>query len=55
MVDELSAFVVRAEYKDLSEEARHQAKIRVLDALGCAIGALDGEPIKAILEQIKDF
>ncbi len=55
MVDELSAFVVRAEYKDLSEEARSQAKIRVLDALGCAIGALDGEPIKAIREQIKDF
>lgn len=55
MVEELAAFVVRARYEDLSEEARCQAKIRVLDALGCAIGALDGEPIKAIREQTEDF
>ncbi len=55
MVEELAAFVVRARYEDLSDEARRQAKIRVLDALGCAIGALDGEPIKAIREQTEDF
>lgn len=55
MVDELATFVIRARYEDLSEEARHQAKIRVLDALGCAIGALDGEPIEAIRGEIEDF
>ena len=55
MVEDLAAFVVKAKYEDLSDEARRQAKIRVLDALGCAIGALDGEPIKAIREQIEDF
>jgi 2-methylcitrate dehydratase len=55
MVGQLADFVVGAKYEDLSEEARKQAKIRILDALGCAIGALDGEPIKAIREQIKDF
>lgn len=55
MVKELATFVVNAKYEDLSEEARRQAKIRVLDALGCAIGALDGEPVKAIREQIEDF
>ncbi len=55
MVDQLAAFVVETKFEDLSDEARNQAKIRVLDALGCAIGALDGEPIKAIREQIIDF
>ncbi len=55
MVDQLAAFVVAAKYEHLSEEARNQAKIRILDALGCAIGALDGGPIQAIREQIEDF
>src|SRR5512140_2614652 len=55
MVEQLAAFVVRARYEDMSEEARRQARIRILDALGCAIGALDGEPIRAIREQTLDF
>ena len=55
MVEQLAAFVVDAKYEDLSERARKQTKIRILDALGCAIGALDGEPIKAIRAQTQDF
>ncbi|MEP9411946.1 MAG: MmgE/PrpD family protein [Candidatus Brocadia sp.] len=55
MVEQLASFVVRASYDDLSEIARQQLKIRVLDALGCAIGALDGEPIRLIRAQIEDF
>jgi len=51
----MAAFVVRASYADLSEVARQQLKIRVLDSLGCAIGALAGEPIRLIREQIADF
>ncbi len=55
MVDELAAFVVSARYEQMSAAAREQARIRILDALGCAIGALDGEPIRAIREQVEDF
>lgn len=55
MVEQLSAFVVHAKYEDMSDAARMQARIRILDALGCAIGALDGGPIKAIREQLEDF
>lgn len=55
IVDQLAAFVVRARYEDLSEAARQQAKIRVLDALGCAFGALEGEPVHRIRAQIEDF
>ena len=55
MVDQLAAFVVGTKYEDLSEAALYQEKIRILDALACAIGALDGDPIKMIRAQITDF
>lgn len=51
----LAAFVARASYDTLSNAARCHLKIRILDSLGCAIGALDGEPIKSIRAQIEDF
>jgi len=52
---ELAAFVVRVSYEDLSDTARLQLKIRVLDSLGCAIGALGGEPVRLIRSHIEDF
>jgi 2-methylcitrate dehydratase len=54
-VEQLAEFVVRATYEDLSQEARQELKIRVLDALGCAIGALNGPPLKMLLAQLEDF
>jgi 2-methylcitrate dehydratase len=54
-VEQLAAFVVRATYEDLSEVARRELKIRVLDTLGCAIGALKGPPIKMLEAQLEDF
>ncbi|UCB45762.1 MAG: MmgE/PrpD family protein [Spirochaetota bacterium] len=53
--EELARFIVRAQYGDLSREAVKHLKIRVLDSMGCAIGALNGEPVSIIREQIKDF
>ncbi len=55
LVEQLAAFVVRASYEELSLAARDQLKIRILDSLGCAIGALKGEPIRLIREHIEDF
>ena len=55
MVDQLATFVVGTKYEDLSEAALYQEKIRILDALACAIGALAGEPIKMIHAQITEF
>jgi 2-methylcitrate dehydratase len=55
VAEKLAEFVVRASYDDLSQAARTQLKVRVLDALGCAIGALQGEPIRLLRAQIKDF
>src|SRR2546429_4425824 len=53
--EQLAAFVVRMTNEDLSEEARHQLKIHILDALGCALGALEGPPIKMLRTQLEDF
>ncbi len=53
--EQLAAFVVRMTYDDLSEEARQQVKIHILDALGCAFGALEGPPIKMLRTQLDDF
>lgn len=53
--EQLAAFVAGAKYEDLSEDARRQLKIRIIDALGCAIGALQGPPIKLLRAQLEDF
>src|SRR5258708_3954345 len=54
-VEQLAAFVVSMPYENLSEEARYQLKIRILDALGCALGALEGPPIEMLRTQLEDF
>ena len=53
--EQLAAFVVRASYDDLSEAAREQLKIRLLDGLGCGIGALEGDPVRILGRHIEDF
>ncbi|MER3403981.1 MAG: 2-methylcitrate dehydratase [Chloroflexota bacterium] len=55
MAEELAAFVVRASYEQLSARARAALKIRVLDSLGCAIGALAGEPIRLLRLHTEEF
>jgi 2-methylcitrate dehydratase len=54
-VQDLAKFVVTRNASDLSKEAVEQLKIRILDSLGCAIGALDAEPIGMIREHLADF
>ena len=40
----LSDYAHRLSYADLSPEAVHQVKRTLVDTLGCAAGAFDGEP-----------
>src|SRR5579864_6782317 len=54
-VEQLAAFVVRATYEDLSAEASRELKIHALDALGCAIGAIEGPPLRMLRLQLEDF
>ncbi|MGH7669761.1 MAG: MmgE/PrpD family protein [Gemmatimonadaceae bacterium] len=51
----LAAFSTRASYDDMSPLAREQAKLRILDALGCAIGASDAVPVRIVRSQVEAF
>ncbi len=55
LVEQLADFVVHTSYDAISQEARQQLKIRVLDGLGCAIGALKSEPIQKLRAHIDEF
>jgi 2-methylcitrate dehydratase len=55
IAEQLAGFVERASFQALSPAAIDQLKIRVLDALGCAIGASGGEPIRLILAHLDEF
>src|SRR5437879_11803619 len=55
LVERLSRFAARASYDDLSKAAGEQLKIRVLDALACAIGALEGAPVRLVHDQVAEF
>lgn len=55
IVQDLAKFINNATYDDLSQEAVKQLKIRLLDSLGTAIGAIEGPPVKAIRKMIEDF
>lgn len=54
-VQELADFVARARFSDLSDAAKQAIKSHILDALGCAIGAQEGGPVRAVRAQLEDF
>jgi 2-methylcitrate dehydratase len=54
-VARLARFVAERSWEDLSDEARRELKIRVLDALGCALGAIDARPVAVIRAQVDEF
>jgi 2-methylcitrate dehydratase len=47
--------VASARWDDLSEGAREALKLRILDSLGCAIGALDSEVVRAVRGEIEEM
>jgi 2-methylcitrate dehydratase len=53
--ERLADFVERASWDMLSVRARDALKIRVLDSLGCALGALSGEPVRIVRQNIDEF
>jgi 2-methylcitrate dehydratase len=54
-VEQLASFAVRASYDDLSLAGIRELKGRILDALGCAFGALDAGPIRLLAAQVDEF
>src|SRR2546421_5679422 len=54
-VEQLAQFVARSRWDDISDDAREQLRLRVLDSLGVALGALDGEPVAMVRAQVQEF
>jgi 2-methylcitrate dehydratase len=54
-VERLARFVDQRQFADISAEARQQLKIRVLDTVGVAIGALDAPPMLAVSRLIDEL
>ena len=54
-VHRMANWVANTRFEDLSPEALDALKIRILDALGCAIGAQGSEPLEMIRQQVDDF
>jgi len=54
-VEQLADFVVNVSFNDMSGFAVRELKSRVLDSLGCALGALGSEPVRFVQQQIEDF
>ena len=55
VVEQMAEFVVGASVESLSRSALLQLKIRVLDAIGCALGAFDGDPVRRVRQFVADF
>ena len=53
--ERLAEFVARASFEDLSDTAVRELEIRILDSVGCAIGALGRKPVRLVREQIEEF
>jgi 2-methylcitrate dehydratase len=53
--ERLAGFVHRAAWGYLSLAAREALKIRVLDSVGCAYGALAGEPVRMLRRETDEF
>jgi 2-methylcitrate dehydratase len=51
----LARFMVERSWDDLSEGAREELRARVLDALGCALAAIEASPVQAIRAGLDDF
>lgn len=45
---QLASFIHKSQYRDLSEKACEQLKIRILDSLGTAIGAVEVAPVRML-------
>ena len=54
-VQRIAAFAVAARPEHLTNDSRRLFKRNILDSLGCAIAALQGQPFQALREQFEEY
>lgn len=52
---EIARFSTQRSFEDISKGAVKDLKCRILDSIGCAVGALDGEPVRVIRRYLEDL
>ena len=55
ILEEMAEFIVDSTADGLSPALRLNLKIRILDSLGCAIGALGDDPVRRVRKFVTDF
>ncbi|HET9178535.1 MAG TPA: MmgE/PrpD family protein [Terriglobia bacterium] len=55
LVQEMAEFVAASAFEDMTDDVREQLKIRVLDTIGCGIGALDAELARTVRAHTASF
>jgi 2-methylcitrate dehydratase PrpD len=53
ILDLLSEYTISLEFEDLPKELIHEAKRRIIDSFGCAVGGFLGKPTKIIRELVE--
>ena len=54
-VEQIAVFAKRASWDQLNDYAREQLRLRILDAVGCAIGALSGDVPKKVSSWVEEL
>lgn len=54
-VERLAAFTSSTRWEDLTTDSREALRLRVLDSLGCAIGALDSDVLRAVRAEVEEL
>jgi len=54
-VQRIAAFAVAARPEHLTNDSRRLFKRNILDSLGCAIAALQGQPFQSLREQLEEY
>jgi 2-methylcitrate dehydratase len=55
ILEEMAEFIAGSSFERVSSAQRSDLEIRILDSLGCAIGALGGHPVRHVRQFVADF
>ena len=51
----IARFALQSKFKDFQPDILERLKLHLLDSLGCALGAFEGQPVRELRDQIEEF
>lgn len=55
VADELAGFAINTTYNDFNERSLVQLKLRILDGLACAVGAIGHDPVERVRNHVEEL